>query len=527
MNSNPVGIPAVEIGIPPLAGIHFREEFRPGEPRINTMDKKLIEEGESESLEFKSSLSQINDIIATAAAFASERGGNILVGISDRGEVRGVQTGKDTIEQLSNTIKDRTEPSLYPSIIVSGIHGRKIIRIEVPESREKPVLASGRPYKRVGNSTHKMSREEYERTILKMHKEELRFDNRVCDATLNDLDEGKLRWFLKTAKRERGLAIQEDIPVVNALTQLKLLKDGKLTNAVILLFGKNLEQFIIQSEVKCIALPTTEFIKPYDTYQAYSDNLFEQVDKATAFVLENIHRPLWVEPGEIAARHPYELPREAVREAIVNAIVHRDYNSPSKVQVRVFPDRVEIWNPGQLPSQLSIDDLKKTHPSIPHNPLLFRQFYRTAYVEDVGGGTVDVISRCKDMGLPEPTFEQKMGSFVTTFWRSVLTDEYFDTLDLNERQKKAVKYIEKYRRITRAEYEKTHKVSERTANRELNDLLNRKIIEKKGRGPETYYVLARYGEIWRDRTKESERGSRGNNTTENKKLTSQKMARKD
>ena len=279
------------------------------------------------------------------------------------------------------------------------------------------------------------------------------------------------------------------------------MRNSKILNSAVLLFGKDPQKFFIQSEVKCIALSTTEFVKPYNTYQTYAGDLFEQVDKSTAFVLENIRRPLWVEAGEIAARHPYEIPQKAIREAIVNAIVHRNYNSPSKVQVRVFPDRVEIWNPGQLPPQLKIDDLKKSHPSIPYNPLLFRQFYRVAYVEDVGGGTIDIIKRCKEAGLPEPEFEQKMGNFITIIRRSVLTDEYLEGMGLNERQITAVKHIERHGKITRAEYEKLCLVSARTANRELGELFKKKLVEKKGKGPETYYVLARSGEIWRDKRK--------------------------
>ena len=177
---------------------------------------------------------------------------------------------------------------------------------------------------------------------------------------MEDVDEEKVRWFLRRAKEERGLAIEEDGKIYDILIQLNLLQDDKLANAAILLFGKNPERFFMQSEVKYIALPATEFVKPYDTYQTYGGNLFEQVDKTTAFTLENIRRPPWVEPGEVAARHPYELPKEALRAAIVNAIIHREYDSPSKVQIRVFPDRVEIWNPGCLPSQLTIEGFEET-----------------------------------------------------------------------------------------------------------------------------------------------------------------------
>jgi ATP-dependent DNA helicase RecG len=306
---------------------------------------------------------------------------------------------------------------------------------------------------------------------------------------LEDIEEDKVRWFLRRAREERGLVIEEDAEIYDILTQLNLLRDNKLANAAILLFGKAPERFFMQSEVKCIALPTTEFVKPYDTYQTYGGNLFEQVDKTTAFTLENIRRPLWVEPGEVAARHPYELPKEALREAIVNAIIHREYDSPSKVQIRVFPDRVEIWNPGCLPLQLTIGDLKKPHPSIPCNPTLFRQFYRVAYVEDVGGGTLDIIKRCRDAGLPEPGFEEKMGFFVVTFWRSTVTEEYLEKIGINERQHKAINFIKQKGRIGRSEYVELCDCSPKTAYNDIQDLVKRDILIASGKGKRTYYML--------------------------------------
>jgi len=165
------------------------------------------------------------------------------------------------------------------------------------------------------------------------------------------------------------------------------------------------------------------------------------------------------------------------------------YDSPSKAQIRVFPDRVEIWNPGCLPLQLTIEDLKKPHPSIPCNPTLFRQFYRVAYVEDVGGGTLDIIKRCRDAGLPEPKFEEKMGFFVITFWRSTVTEEYLEKIGINERQHKAIKFIRQKGRIGRSEYVELCGCSPKTAYNDIQDLVKRDILVASGKGKRTYYML--------------------------------------
>jgi len=461
--------------------------------------KEIIEKGESETIEFKKSTAQLEKALKSICGFLNHRGGVVYFGIDD-GKVVGQDVSDQTLKSISQKIRQKIKPEVTPEVKVLEIIGKKVIEVEVKEGRNKPYHLNGIAYKRVGSEDPVISPEELERIILEKRKRY--WDSDICEgASSEDIDEEKVKWFSREGKRQHRLKIAGDASIADMAMHLNLMHNGKMDNSAVLLFGKDPQKFFMQSEVKCIALPTTEFVKPYTTYQAYEGNLFEQVDKSTAFILENIRRPLWVEPGEIAARHPYEIPQKAIREAIVNAIIHRDYNSPSKVQVRVFPDRVEIWNPGQLPPQLKIDDLKEPHPSIPYNPLLFRQFYRVAYVEDVGGGTIDIIKTCKEAGLPEPEFEQKMGSFITIIRRSVLTDEYLEGMDLNERQITAVKHIGMYGKITRAEYEKLCLVSARTANRELGELSKKKLIERRGKGPETYYVLARFGEVWRDRRK--------------------------
>ena len=450
--------------------------------------KELIKKGESEKIEFKKSLGLKDEIGKAISAFSNSNGGKIIVGVDDKTkQIIGVEIGKNTIETLANYIKQNTDPQVFPQVMVGGVDDKELIVIEVKEADEKPVLFKGRPYKRVGKSTHKVSSAEI-RKLVREERRELNWDEKINkDTTLDDIDREKLNWFLRIARAKRGLTISEDAPINDILTHLKLLNKDGLTNAAIILFSKNTERFFLQSEVKCIALPTTEFVKPYNIYHSYSGNLFEQVDKAIAFILENIKRPLWIEPGEVMARHPYEIPKDVVREAIVNAIVHRDYTSSSKVQVRVFPDRVEIWNPGQLPPQLGLDDLKKPHPSLPYNPLLFRQFYRAVYVEDAGGGTIDIIRGCKNANLPEPKFEQRMGCFILTIYRSRLTDEYLDSIDLNERQRKAIEFIKKKRGITNMDYQQINNVSRQTAQRDLSYLVKKNIVKRMGKGRDAHY----------------------------------------
>lgn len=127
----------------------------------------------------------------------------------------------------------------------------------------------------------------------------------------------------------------------------------------------------------------------------------------------------------------YELPPDAVGEAVDNAIAHRDYNSNASVEVRLFADRLEVWNPGALPGTLTLDDLRDAHPSVPNNPLIAESLYLTRYIEKAGSGTERMIELCREAGLPEPVFELRAGSFVITLWRDWLTDEALAGLGLN------------------------------------------------------------------------------------------------
>lgn len=166
------------------------------------MLKELIKKGESESLELKPSLSQINEIIETVAAFANAKGGKVIIGVSNRGEVLGLKIGKDTIEKLTNKILASLEPKIYPSISVKEIEGKQVIVISVEEAKEKPVFAFGRAYKRVGRSTLRMSKNEIERVILE--KRRIYWDEQICeDASLEDIDEKKVEWYLERREEIR------------------------------------------------------------------------------------------------------------------------------------------------------------------------------------------------------------------------------------------------------------------------------------------------------------------------------------
>ena len=243
------------------------------------------------------------------------------------------------------------------------------------------------------------------------------FDAAVCaDATLADLSNERIQRFVNIARRARGFPLAEDTAPQDVLEHLHLLRQGRPTHAAVLLFGDAPQWFLISSEIKCAHFHGTEVRKPIPSYQVYKGTVFELVDQAVDFVLSKINLAVGTRAESTQAPVAYEMPPEVVREAIVNAVAHRDYTSSGSVQVMLFSDRLEVWNPGTLPPSLTLAQLRQPHGSVPGNPLLAEPLYLAQYIERMGTGTGDMIERCRKAGLPEPEFKLTDG-FVTTLSR--------------------------------------------------------------------------------------------------------------
>jgi ATP-dependent DNA helicase RecG len=318
----------------------------------------------------------------------------------------------------------------------------------------------------------------------------LPFDASACPmASMKDLPQEKIRSFLEFAKRERNYPLPAKTTREKVFAHLNLLDDGRPTHAAILLFGREPQHFLPTSEVKCLHFHGTEVRKPIPSYQIFKGTVFDLVDQAVDFVLSKINRSIGTREHGVKAPAEYELPKEAVTEAIVNAVAHRDYTSNASVQVMLFADRLEVWNPGELPPSLTPELLRVPHASIPHNPLIAEPLYLVRYIEKAGTGTLDMIARCREDGLPEPDFEQRAGQWVVTIWRDWLTADVLADMDLNERQKEAVLYLKVYKQMTNVDYQRITGCPPRTATRDLNLLVGREVVEPRGKGRGAHYVL--------------------------------------
>ena len=236
-------------------------------------------------------------------------------------------------------------------------------------------------------------------------------------ATLDNIDERKVERFVNLAREKRSFPLSMADGKEEILRHLDLMSDdGRLTNAALLLFAKRPQHFFITSQVKCAQFYGTEMTKPIPYMQIFEGNIFELIDQAVAFVIGHVDVSVSGRDNGPEADIRAELPIKAVTEAIVNAVVHRDYNSNGSVQVMLFRDRLEVWNPGHLPYGITPEMLYSTHRSIPRNPILAKPAYLAGYIEQMGTGTTDVIDRCRDWGLKDPAFIQRE-DFTTIIWR--------------------------------------------------------------------------------------------------------------
>ena len=271
------------------------------------------------------------------------------------------------------------------------------------------------------------------------------------------------------------------------LEKLELVKDGKPTWAAILLFGKRPQSPLTQAQVHCGRFKKN--VKIIDD-RLFAGSIIDQVEEVMNFIRKHINVE-FVISGRPRRDEIWDYPLDALREALINAVCHRDYSDTSDIQIKIFDGYIQAWNPGPLPFGITLEELyHPSHSSKPRNKLIAQIFYDLGLIERYGSGIQRMINACVEAGLPEPVFEEKFGGFMVTFRKDVFTEEYLRKLDLNERQIKGIIYIKEKAKITNKEYQKLTGIKDRLATIELNDMVDKKVLEKFGTtGRGTYYAL--------------------------------------
>jgi len=449
---------------------------------------------ESETLEFKKSVGEWKEIIETISALSNTRGGEIYVGINNSGEVNGVEIGKNTIEDLTNKIAQNTDPKIHPRITTEKIIGKSLIVIEVKESSDHLVLAFGRPYKRVGKSTVRMSKDEYERLILEKYKDKLQFDNQICKhATLEDINwDFVTKFFIpkyESITETKLVGNQKEL-----LEALGCIRNDNPTRAGVLLFGKNPQKIFKNAYIAMARYKGKEVGGERLDYKEFNGNLFHQIDECDKYIKEHIAIMSRLLPYKVEREDIPEYPLFSIRELVTNAVVHRDYAIiGSKVIIKMFDNKIEFYNPGGLPSGITPENI--TNKQFSRNPILTRVLSKIGYIEELGEGWDKIINEHKNHTLipklpkiEADTYSVLVEIFSTRdkFEKEKMAEE---KAELNQRQKKALEYIKKRGKISNAEYRSIFKVSAATAKRELRDLVIKKICRTSGAGPGLHYLL--------------------------------------
>lgn len=370
--------------------------------------KFIITQGEGYKLEFKESFS--DSIGKEICAFANSKGGKILVGVTDSGNIKGVTS--------SNVVKSRVYDmarNFDPPLRITVEEVEPVVIINVEEGINKPYSVNGRFYMRYGANSQQLKRDEIRDFFRKENL--ISFDDKINKEfdLDNDFDEEKFNHFINITK------ISPVIKREKILENLGLLKDGYVRNAGVLLFCQKITKFFLNAAIGCFLYMGNSKYKILDKKE-FDQDIVSNYTHSIKYLMSHLNTEFIIKGGP--REEKLELPEEALREAVLNAIAHRDYFSTANIHINIYKNRVEIINPGGLIGNLSIEDIYEK--SIPRNPLLFGLMERMELVEKAGSGLVRMENAMKDYGLEKPEIKADKNWFHITFKRPELQESTFE-----------------------------------------------------------------------------------------------------
>lgn len=423
-------------------------------------------------IEYKQEVSE--GLFKSISAFSNTNGGCIILGVEDETKnIVGIDLSNGKQEALTNKIIDLT--GIQPNIELLHIEDKDILKITVEKS-SVPIAYKNKYYKRVGNTTREANKEELKKLLLK----DISWDSITNSFTLDDIDEKTVQKFVKLATNKGRLPEEaKELSITDLLTQLELIIDNKLTNGAILLFGKNPQKLLSTATIR------VGLFKGDDESVIISDknitgNLFEQIEDVDSVLKLFINMRAEIKGFQREDIWDYPLP--ALREAVLNAIIHKDYfDFSSAIQIKIFGDSIWIYNSGDLFGGLTLDKLTVSHTSKSRNPLIMKVIYMAGYVEQFGTGIKRMITACLKQGIPAPIFETSQGGFILQMYKQYN--------GLNERQNKAIKYVVEQGYITTKIYQEITDASRAQAKRDITTLCDRNIFVSAGENKNVMYKL--------------------------------------
>jgi len=435
---------------------------------------------EQQNIEYKSSWH--DDYLKWICGFANAQGGRIYIGKDDNGSVVGVEDYKRLIDEIPNKIKNNL--GIIAEVNLLKETDKYFVEIIV---QPYSVLISlrGRYYYRSGSVKQELAGAALNEFLLKRAGQT--WDNVIEPrATFADIDEKSVKAYLVLSKEKGRLPDVEGLSTEEIFDKLHLTEDGQLKRGAIVLFGKDPCRFYPSAFVKIGRFAKDDADLRYQDVEEGNviillRNVLERLDHkylTKQITFEGMYR---IEKSE------YPVP--ALREMLLNALVHRSYMG-SFTQMRVYDDKINLWNEGGLPEGISLEALKCTHSSKPRNILIADVCFKGGLIDAWGRGTLRIIDTCKDAGLPEPELTERDGGFLVTLFKDNFSEEQLMKLGLNQRQIKAMLYVKEKGKITNAVYQTINNVSKRTATNDLSELVeNYKLLNNIGFGAGSYYKL--------------------------------------
>ena len=436
---------------------------------------------ESQNIEWKENWR--DEYLKWICGFANAQGGKIYIGKNDKGEIVGIDNAKRLMDDLPNKIV--TNLGIVCDINLMNKDEKQFIEINV-EPYPNPVNYKGQYHYRSGSTKQELKGAALDKFMLE--RKGKKWDGvPVPNISIADLKKETFDFFRKKAVKAQR--IEDDVLTdsdEDLVDNLQLYENAYLKRAAILLFHPKPTKYITGAFIKIGYFETDDELKFQDEI---TGNIFEQVEKTMDLLFSKYIKSSISYEG-LNRIEKYEYPKNAVREALLNAVSHKDYSGGIPIQISVYDDKLIFWNEGQLPENWTIEKLLTKHPSKPYNPDIANAFFRSGYIESWGRGTIKIINECIQFGIPQPKFYYDMSGFWVEFRKDNFNIDYFESLGLNQRQIEALKYLKERGKITNSEYQSINDCSRNTASNDLTELVNKDLLESSGqKGAGAYYIL--------------------------------------
>lgn len=450
--------------------------------------QSIVAAGESEIVEFKKTTGDLPGACQSLCGMLNAGlNGSIFIGVAG-GKITGQTVSDRTQQEIAQALKEFTPDAEIKFSLLQLDEKRSVVILQaLSKAARIPYFFRGKAYLRVGPTTSLISRDRLQSLFIEKHRETNFFDRQeATDSSLADID---FEWVLRAV--ELGIAASRLPPSVRespeiVLEKFKLLRNGHVTNAAIILFGKT-SQVPIQCKIMLARFKGREKGEFLDNKQCIG-NAFEILDAGMMFLSRHLPVRGKFEKNQLQRIDEPLIPTDALREALVNAICHRDYENPgSSIHLAIYDDRVEIINTGGLMPGIHITDLNKPHTSILRNPTIAQIFFHTRYVEQWGQGTLKIAKLCKEAGLAEPTFLEHPLWFGICFKANVLPDLIND---ISSRQKKILDLLFSHKNLS---VKNLHLllpfIGQRMLQRDLHSLQQENLVKTSGKGPSTTWEI--------------------------------------